>query len=275
MAAKRASRGQFTFYRSFFESILKLPKSRQLQVFDAVCRYGLDGEEPGELASSADAVFLLIRPVLDAARSKAVQRKKDMSSCEDILPLSAASGKKGEREREKENDREDDREKDREKDNDMEADREKEADRENETDFEGKHNDEGAVPAVLGPAAPDSAASGGGSFLLPASEESMGFDSQKLLCLEPEPGLTEEKLRRELSMGAEPFDLLSRADPELGCDLNDWLYARCKRGTPPSAQRRRVLAEQLLSMPPRQRRRAVRQAARTGSGDFLPPPGNN
>ena len=66
-------RGQFTFYASFFDAINSLPKSRQLEVYQAVVGYALFGQEP-ELTGSAKSVFSAIRPVLESSRGKAASR---------------------------------------------------------------------------------------------------------------------------------------------------------------------------------------------------------
>lgn len=54
----------FTFYRSFYEAIEDLPKSKQLEVYRAIMRFGLDGEDT-ELAGVSAAVFKIIRPILE------------------------------------------------------------------------------------------------------------------------------------------------------------------------------------------------------------------
>lgn len=54
----------FTFYRSFYEAIEDLPKSKQLEVYRAIMRFGFDGEDT-ELAGVSAAVFKIIRPILE------------------------------------------------------------------------------------------------------------------------------------------------------------------------------------------------------------------
>jgi len=63
-------RGQFTFYRSYFEAVKELNKREATAVLMAVCAYALDEEEP-QLSGIARAVFSLIKPTLDAGRKKA------------------------------------------------------------------------------------------------------------------------------------------------------------------------------------------------------------
>lgn len=65
-------REQFTFYRSFYKAVMKLPKTRRLDMFLAIVRYGLDGEEPTELNDAQMGQFLLVKPNLDAAWRKAM-----------------------------------------------------------------------------------------------------------------------------------------------------------------------------------------------------------
>ena len=54
------------FYRSFFEAIEDLDDAEtKLRVFEAICKYGFDGEEP-ELKGTEKAIFRLIKPQIDA-----------------------------------------------------------------------------------------------------------------------------------------------------------------------------------------------------------------
>lgn len=69
-------REQFTFYRSFWESISILPKKDKLPILEAVISYALDGEEPAGLSNAQRACFLLIKPNLDSARKKAASGKQ-------------------------------------------------------------------------------------------------------------------------------------------------------------------------------------------------------
>lgn len=63
-------RGQFTFYRSFWEAMKTLPKKDQLPFVTAVCSYVFE-EEERPLTGAAAAAFLLVRPVLDTAKRRA------------------------------------------------------------------------------------------------------------------------------------------------------------------------------------------------------------
>ena len=66
-------RNQFTFYRSFFDSIEKLPtKSAKLQAYRAICQYALYEEPPqsNDINTSAAAVFSIAQPILDTARKR-------------------------------------------------------------------------------------------------------------------------------------------------------------------------------------------------------------
>ena len=66
-------RVQFTFYDSFFKAVNSLPKSRQLEAYQAIVSYALYGTEPA-VTGAAGGVFDAIRPILDAGRSKAEAR---------------------------------------------------------------------------------------------------------------------------------------------------------------------------------------------------------
>lgn len=64
-------RNQFTFYRSFYEAVKRLPKGKRAAVVMAIVEYGLDLVEPTGLNNTQYGFFLLTKPVLDAAWKKA------------------------------------------------------------------------------------------------------------------------------------------------------------------------------------------------------------
>ena len=68
-------RGQFTFYRSFWEAIKSLPKKDKLPILEAIIEYALDGKSSCALSQSQSAFFLLVKPTLDASRKKAANGK--------------------------------------------------------------------------------------------------------------------------------------------------------------------------------------------------------
>ena len=70
------NRGQFTFYRSFWEAVQSLPKKDRLPVLEAIISYALDGTTPSGLTQSQSAFFLLVKPNLDASRKKAANGKQ-------------------------------------------------------------------------------------------------------------------------------------------------------------------------------------------------------
>ena len=81
------TRKQFTFYRSFYESIQKLPtKKEQLQAYTCLCEYALNGKLPDEktIKSSTSAVFSIMLPTLNAAmkRSKRILNRDKLSQQE-------------------------------------------------------------------------------------------------------------------------------------------------------------------------------------------------
>ncbi|MBQ1410272.1 MAG: hypothetical protein IIY94_03205 [Oscillospiraceae bacterium] len=78
-------RNQFTFYRSYYEAVLLLPKSRQLEALQAIIQYALDGEMPETLSPKSYALLTAIRPNLDIARLKASTRLKANAAL-DIFP---------------------------------------------------------------------------------------------------------------------------------------------------------------------------------------------
>lgn len=64
-------RQQFTFFRSYYTSITRLPKKQQAEILLAVCAYALNGEEPKGLSVVAATCFDLMRPILDRGIEKA------------------------------------------------------------------------------------------------------------------------------------------------------------------------------------------------------------
>lgn len=65
-------RKQFTFYRSFYEAASKLSKRSRLGLYEAIMVYALDGIEPELTDNQQKAAFILVKPVLDAGRKKAL-----------------------------------------------------------------------------------------------------------------------------------------------------------------------------------------------------------
>lgn len=92
-------RGQFTFYRSFWEAVKGLPKKDRLPILEAIIEYALDGSVPSGLSQSQNAFFLLVKPNLDASRKKAASGKQGGSKPK-------AKGKQTAREKENEGEKE-------------------------------------------------------------------------------------------------------------------------------------------------------------------------
>ena len=68
------TRKQFTFYRSFYESIENLKTNKEkLQAYQILCRYALDKTEPdlNAVKPCAATVFHIARPILDTAHHRA------------------------------------------------------------------------------------------------------------------------------------------------------------------------------------------------------------
>ena len=68
-------RGQFTFYRSYYEAVKHLNKSDRAAVLMAICAYALDEELPS-LSGTPAAIFALVKPTLDTSRKKAESGKR-------------------------------------------------------------------------------------------------------------------------------------------------------------------------------------------------------
>ncbi len=69
-------RNQFTFYRSFLDAIMGLPKKDRAATLLAICEYAIYEAEPPKMSTAATVAFELMRPVLDAARKKANSGKQ-------------------------------------------------------------------------------------------------------------------------------------------------------------------------------------------------------
>lgn len=99
-------RGQFTFYRSFWEAIKGLPKKDRLPILEAIISYALDGVVPSGLSQSQSAFFLLVKPNLDSARKKAASGKqggsKPKANGKQKESKPQAPGKQTQREKEEE-----------------------------------------------------------------------------------------------------------------------------------------------------------------------------
>lgn len=117
------TRGQFTFYKSYWDAIEELPAKSQLPILRAIIRYALFGQEPVNLPSTCRAVFLLVKPTLDASRKKAANGKHGGSKPK-------ANGKQTEAPP-------------------KQTEREKEEEKENEVEIEGEEEKEKEHPALL------------------------------------------------------------------------------------------------------------------------------
>lgn len=102
-------RQQMTFFVSFWDAIVGLPKKDQLSLFRAVISYGLFGTHEEALSKSALSLFSLILPVLDKSRKKAANRKQTENKTE-TNEEQTVNDKEREKERDKEYEREYDKE---------------------------------------------------------------------------------------------------------------------------------------------------------------------
>lgn len=102
-------RQQMTFFVSFWDAIVGLPKKDQLSLFRAVISYGLFGTHEETLSKSALSLFSLILPVLDKSRKKAANRKQTENKTE-TNEEQTVNDKEREKERDKEYEREYDKE---------------------------------------------------------------------------------------------------------------------------------------------------------------------
>lgn len=130
-------RGQFTFYRSFWEAVKGFPKKDRLPILEAIISYALDEIIPSGLSQSQMAFFSLVKPNLDSSRRKAANGKLGGKS-------EKANRKQTESKTEanqKQNDKQNETEYEKEKENEIEIEIEYENDREqseSNTSFSGK-----------------------------------------------------------------------------------------------------------------------------------------
>lgn len=69
-------RDSFIFYRSFYEAIQKCPNDVRLELYDAIAQYSLNiGYEP-KFSGIAEALWILIKPQLDANIKRYLNGKK-------------------------------------------------------------------------------------------------------------------------------------------------------------------------------------------------------
>lgn len=103
-------RKQFTFYRSYWEALKRLPKKDRLPALDAIIIYAIYGSEPEGLPPAAETAFILIKPTLDAGRKKSDSGKRGGESEKGTQKQSEskqeANSKQTGREKEKEKEKE-------------------------------------------------------------------------------------------------------------------------------------------------------------------------
>ena len=64
-------RNQVTFYRSFYEAVMRLPKKQRLEMLLGIILYALDGVLPESMTMQQEGQFLLIKPIISKARNRA------------------------------------------------------------------------------------------------------------------------------------------------------------------------------------------------------------
>ena len=70
------NRGQFTFYRSFWEAVKGLPKKDRLPILEAIIEYALDGTNRIPLSAKQARIFTEVLPGLDAERRFAAEGRR-------------------------------------------------------------------------------------------------------------------------------------------------------------------------------------------------------
>ena len=86
-------RKQFTFYRSFYEAMVLLPKRFQLEYLQGIITFALDDQEPEFTSEQVESLFVLIKPVLETAKRRAKSGVKGAEATAEIREI--VSGKPG------------------------------------------------------------------------------------------------------------------------------------------------------------------------------------
>lgn len=82
-------RTQYTFYDSYWQAIKRLRrKDDRLSAFEAITAYALDGETI-DMTDAAEAIFVLVKPYLDAAAKKSEARKTSVRCPQDTDKIPA------------------------------------------------------------------------------------------------------------------------------------------------------------------------------------------
>ena len=111
----------FVFYRSFYEAILPLNDDEKIELFTAICEYGLNQTET-KLKPICQAMLTLIKPQLDANNARYNNGKKggrpptkeNLAKPRNNLEITKQKPKEKEKEKEKEKDKDKDKDKDKE-----------------------------------------------------------------------------------------------------------------------------------------------------------------
>ena len=102
-------RTQFTFYESFFKAVSRIPKKTyQADIYTAICKLALFGEEPDldAMPNEAACAMELIIPVIRSGNNKAANRINKTKQKITNENKKEQTDKEKEREKEKENKRE-------------------------------------------------------------------------------------------------------------------------------------------------------------------------
>lgn len=79
-------RNQFTFYRSYYDSLVELPDEEQAQTLLAIIRYAIYGTLPEKLSVAGKIAFNLVKPTLDSSRKKAAAGRSGGASDGTVSP---------------------------------------------------------------------------------------------------------------------------------------------------------------------------------------------
>ena len=239
------SRHQFTFYHSYIDCVMGLPKCRRFETLLAIIFYALDGTEP-QLTGASDALFRAVKPNVDSSRVRAEQalkaREKPQAASEPrqetAVPddaraaapsLPADSGRDKAKKKNK---------------------NQSESEKETETEQEDK-KERSALAADNG--RPGAAKDAGLRLSLPALErealDASFPDGQDPSRWEGAPNFDGRLSKPE---SGPPYAGMLEADPCLRVFWNSWL-SRDRNGAAPSAREREALLKALKAAPPRER----------------------
>lgn len=70
---EKMNKESFVFYKCFYDAIKTLPKESQLELYNAICEYALNGNVPDLSNKLLKSMFALIIPIIDEEENLEIQ----------------------------------------------------------------------------------------------------------------------------------------------------------------------------------------------------------